>query len=807
MSEENPENSPDSPLSQACPGCGSAVDISGAEPLSEVQCPACGTAVRARTQFNHFMLESQIGVGGMGVVYRALDVNLNRPVALKVVLREYSSDPVYHAKFEHEARITAQVNHEHVVKVYSFGSDHGLFYIAMELVDRGSLDEIMNQEGRISEARALETGIQVAQGLNAALKRGLIHRDVKPGNILYADEHTAKIVDFGLAVPMERGAEGGKPGEEVWGTPYYIAPEKLVHAPEDFRSDIYSLGASLFHAIAGRPCFDGETTSLTALRQLKSKPHTLESVVPGVSSATAYVINRSLCVDPKDRHQSYEELIEHLNYARTNLLEGGKSPPKSDEVMYDTFVRQSNAARLKIAIVAGVALVLLGVLAVIGVIRMSRKKPEVAKSETPRPAVTGMSANEAYIEGRNQLIHGDAARAQEIFRELGGRGNLPHPLDRWVMLHEGLSGLLGGQLKDSQALFSSLAEKGPYSDAPEDRALANFFVDTSRTVALAQPVPGAVAKNFDSGNYASLGLFILALDDWEMSRFDDADSLFQAFVASDPKQPYDWITGYKPLAGKYTADLAAFKKASAAADAANDLKKEKQAMDDLETLKKGLQVQGRLPEKLALVEADLQKKIDAAEAEEKRRADQIAQQFDQESKVLTAAKAKYNALLPVYQYAEALDAIAQAQITDPVLGGERDNLLKKAQWLSQFKETIIADINAIGYPLPVAKINSAPIEGGVTKATQTLVEIQTKYGPVEVLWTEMPPAEILAISEYFTGKATTHEAVIERQWLSGVFAMTAGLSKDGKALLDNAAQMKPAYHDAMAIFDSGTTQQ
>ncbi|HWB58947.1 MAG TPA: serine/threonine-protein kinase, partial [Chthoniobacteraceae bacterium] len=208
---------PSSPALQACPGCGAMIDISKEAPLSEVRCQACGTAMRARTQFNNFMLEAEIGIGGMGVVYRALDVNLNRLVALKVVLKEYSSDPAYHAKFEHEARITAQVNHPHVVKVYSFGSDHGQFYIAMELVDRGSLDELINHEGRIPEARALETGIQIAQGLNAALKRGLIHRDVKPGNILFADDHTAKIVDFGLALPMEHGAKHRKPGSEVWG--------------------------------------------------------------------------------------------------------------------------------------------------------------------------------------------------------------------------------------------------------------------------------------------------------------------------------------------------------------------------------------------------------------------------------------------------------------------------------------------------------------------------------------------------------------------------------------------------------------
>lgn len=799
-----PEETKSTPLSQACPDCGAIVDISSEAPLSKVQCPVCGASMRTRTKFNNFMLEAEIGVGGMGVVYKALDVNLNRLVALKVVLKEYSSDPAYHAKFEHEARITAQVNHPHVVKVYSFGSDHGLFYIAMELVERGSLDEFINQEGRISELRALETGIQIAQGLNAALKRGLIHRDVKPGNILYADEHTAKIVDFGLALPMEHSAKENRPGGEVWGTPYYVAPEKLSYEPEDFRSDIYSLGASLYHAIAGRPCFEGETTSLTALRQLKSKPVNLEAVVPGVSSATAYVINRSLCVDPKDRHQSYEELIEHLSYARTKLLGKGTEPKAAhdDNELYESFARRKMSPRVKAA--AGAAILLIGVLLLIFSKRMFHHKPAVASQAEKNPIVAGLSAEQGYIEGRNRLIHGDYSHAQDIFHELEARQNLPHPLDRWVMLHEGLGALLAGQLKDSQAIFGRLAEKGVYSDAPEDRVLADFFVDTARTVALGQPVSGAAAKNFDSGSFAALGLFILALDDWEMSHFNDAESLFQEFLASDPKQPYDWVAEYKPLASKYIADLAAFKKVAAGADAADDLKKQKQAMEDLQALKSGLQVPGRLPEKLAAIEAGLQKKIDAGEAEEKRRADQLAKELDQETKALAAAKAKYYALLPGYQYAEARDLIAQTRISDPALGDEKAGLLKKAQWLESFKETLIGDINATGYPLPVSKINSAPIEGGVHKATQTQIEIQTTYGMVDVLWTELPPAEILAMAGYFTGKASSPDAVVDRQWLAGVFAMTAGMPKEGKTYLDMASQKKAEYHDDMALFQSGT---
>ena len=797
MPEETTHNSP---LSQSCPDCGAILDVSSEEPFAKVQCPVCGTAMRTRTQFNNFMLQMQLGVGGMGVVYKALDVNLNRLVALKVVLKEYSSDPSYHAKFEHEARITAQVNHPHVVKVYSFGSDHGLFYIAMELVDRGSLDDLINQEGRLSELRVLETGIQIAEGLNAALKKGLIHRDVKPGNILFADDHTAKIVDFGLALPMEHGAEGGKPGEAVWGTPYYIAPEKLTYEPEDCRSDIYSLGASLFHAIAGKPCFEGETTSLTSLRQIKSSPVSLESVMPGVSSATAYVINRSLCIDPKDRHQSYEELIEHLSYARTKLLEKGrKTLPLKAENVLQTPAQRKMKAQLKYA---AIAVVLVAAVLAIFSGRIFHHTQDVAAQETA--AKKTKDPKQAYSEGRNRLIRGDYAHAQGIFHELGAQQNLPHPLDRWVTLHEGLSDLLAGNLKQARGVFRGLVEKGPFSDAPEDRTLANFFVETARTVAVGDTVSGSASKDFSTDNCSPLGLFVYGLNDWEMSQFDDAVPLFQAFLATDPKEPNDWIAEYNPLADKYTADYAGYKKVAAEIAVAGNLAKEKEAMDDLHALNGRLQIPGRLPEKLVVIEADLQKKITAAEAEEKRHAEQLALQREQETKALAAAKEKYNSLLPGYQFAEAQDVIEKTEIKDPTVAIEKTSLLKKAQWLAKFKETLIADINTTGYPLAGSKGNSAPIEGGVFKATQTQIEIQTKYGPLDVLWTELPPSEILTLAGYFTGKTTSPEMVVNRQWLAGVFAITAGLPKEGKTFLEMASQTKPEYREQMSLFESGT---
>jgi serine/threonine protein kinase len=139
----------------------------------------------------------------------------------------------------------------------------------MELVDKGSLDDLIRIQGRVAERQVLEVAIQMARGLQAAHQHGLIHRDVKPGNILFLDGNTAKIVDFGLAIflAQEEALRG-----EIWGTPYYVAPEKLDHQPEDFRSDMYSLGGTLFHALAGRPPFEAETASLVAWKHLKQQP-------------------------------------------------------------------------------------------------------------------------------------------------------------------------------------------------------------------------------------------------------------------------------------------------------------------------------------------------------------------------------------------------------------------------------------------------------------------------------------------------------------------------------------------------------
>jgi hypothetical protein len=307
------------PTAQTCPGCGTPVDTTAAEPLVRIPCPNCGKKIRVERTFDHFVVVETLGVGGMGTVYKARDTQLDRFVALKLLRTDLGGEVDHNARLQQEARTAASVNHPNVIQVFDSGTDHGQFYIVMELVDRGSLDDLMTLQSRLPEGQVLETGIQVAKGLRAALRRGLIHRDVKPANILFADEHAAKVGDFGLASVATQRSETGS---ILWGTPPYVAPERLSNEPEDFRSDIYSLGATLFHALAGKPPIEGDTNSSAVLRELKQRPLDLRTVAPDVSPRTARVLQRMIAADPGQRFSSYDDLVAELERAQ-RALEGG----------------------------------------------------------------------------------------------------------------------------------------------------------------------------------------------------------------------------------------------------------------------------------------------------------------------------------------------------------------------------------------------------------------------------------------------------------------------------------------------------
>ncbi len=541
-----------SQIIEPCPSCGQLVDVTDEMPFSEVSCPNCGEGMRARRQFNNFTLLELVGEGGMGSVFKANDLNLQRSVALKILKKEAGSTESDWEKLEQEARITASINHPHVVKVFSFGEDHGQFYLAMELVEKGSLDDLMTLQGKVSEAQVLGVGIQIAQGLQAALDRGLLHRDVKPGNILFADATTAKIVDFGLALLLiEEAQERG----EIWGTPYYIAPEKLDNRPEDFRSDLYSLGGTLFHALAGRPPFEASTASMVALKHIKSQAVSLQAFAPDVSSETAYVINRMLQKDPDDRYASYEELIGHLSYARDTLMEKAKQPIRKKERVQV----ESKQTRTVIGIVwmATLLLVLAGGIALY-IFRDSVFAGDGTDGENSSATLSVDAFNESIATGREQFIAGDYARAQETYAFAVEQAAGRQPSENWAVALHGLSALMAGDTRTSKEVFARLESGGLFSAKSGDQKLANFFVELGRLMAAPRSILPGTANNYSSKTFESFALFAFGLKDWESGEPGDAAPFLIAFKASDPAPPNGWIAAFKPVVEPYLADYALY---------------------------------------------------------------------------------------------------------------------------------------------------------------------------------------------------------------------------------------------------------
>jgi len=188
-----------------CSTCKSPMDVSVLPPYTNVSCPTCGANNRVKSQIDQYVITGRKGIGGMSVVFQAKDQNLDREVAIKILNEQFSSDTRRISQFEQEAKITAGISHPHVVRVYTVGQAFSRYYIAMEMVSGNSLEDILTKQKYIPEAELIPIMAQVTEGLAAAYSENLIHRDIKPGNILIDGLNKAKIVDFGLALVTQGG--------------------------------------------------------------------------------------------------------------------------------------------------------------------------------------------------------------------------------------------------------------------------------------------------------------------------------------------------------------------------------------------------------------------------------------------------------------------------------------------------------------------------------------------------------------------------------------------------------------------------
>ncbi|HXH28579.1 MAG TPA: serine/threonine-protein kinase, partial [Candidatus Polarisedimenticolia bacterium] len=252
-------------------------------------------------RFGGFRVEALIGAGGMGMVYRAVDEALQRPVAIKTLLPALAADPGFVARFTREAQSAAALNHPNITQIYAIGQEGTIPYFAMEMIHGVSLDTLVREKGALDPLKALEYVLQAAAGLRHAAQRGLIHRDVKPSNLMLTEEGVVKVTDFGLAKAAARTDHQLTATGEVLGSPGYISPEQAQGDPIDARSDIYSLGATFYHLVTGRLPFEAPTPVAIIVKHLNEPLRSPRALNPSIPYPVAAAIQRMMAKRPGER--------------------------------------------------------------------------------------------------------------------------------------------------------------------------------------------------------------------------------------------------------------------------------------------------------------------------------------------------------------------------------------------------------------------------------------------------------------------------------------------------------------------------
>src|ERR1700729_2615368 len=264
-----------------------------------------GTSLNGR-----YRLEARIASGGMSTVYRAFDETLERQVAVKLMNREVSSDSDELERFRREARAVAQLSHPHVVGVIDAGEDDGRPYIVLEYVEGETLKERIRRMGRLPIPEAVAYAIEIARALGAAHARHIVHRDVKPQNVLIDQEGSAKVTDFGIARTLDE--EGLTADGRVLGTTDYVSPEQALGQHVTGQSDLYSLGVVLYEMLTGEVPFKGENQVAVAMKHVREILPDVQSKRPEVSAALAAVVDTATAKRREDRYADDVELIADL---------------------------------------------------------------------------------------------------------------------------------------------------------------------------------------------------------------------------------------------------------------------------------------------------------------------------------------------------------------------------------------------------------------------------------------------------------------------------------------------------------------
>ena len=375
--------------------------------------PASGTGLIGTVLSGRYRLDSKLGSGGMSTVYLAMDETLERSVAIKVMHREMSDQPDQLERFRRESRAVAQISHPNVVAVIDAGDDAGHPYIVFEYVEGETLKQRIDRLGRLPLDEAAAYGIEIGRGLQAAHLAGMVHRDVKPQNVLIDPEGRAKVTDFGIALSQE--SDGLTKTGRVLGTTDYVSPEQAMGREVDVRSDIYSLGILLYEMLIGDVPFKAETLVGVAMKHVNEEMPDVQRRRPGVSAALAAVIERATGKEPKKRYSDMASMLADLEGAlEVELARSGGGTGDTTTVLDSVPARQRLLSSRNVSI-AGILLVLAGVLVALALVEIGGEGEKRGQDvrESPSPQASGDEIEIVEVEDFDPEGTGEGEHPEE----------------------------------------------------------------------------------------------------------------------------------------------------------------------------------------------------------------------------------------------------------------------------------------------------------------------------------------------------------------------------------------------------------
>ncbi|WP_411825862.1 serine/threonine-protein kinase [Luteolibacter sp. AS25] len=746
----------------ACYKCGSAMNVAEIAPYSRVACPGCGAENRVKKQFGPYILNRRHAVGGMSSVFIARDEALDREVALKILSEEFSTDERRIQAFEEEARLTASFSHPYVVRVMATGKAFGRFYIAMEFVTGGHFERVIKDKGRVSELEMLPLAIQIAEGLKGAQAAGLIHRDIKPGNILLDTEGNAKIVDFGLALVTK----GGKAkATEIWATPYYVPPEAIEGGEEDFRSDIYAFGATLYHALAGTPPCDEESMSTDKLREAKRRIVPLAEAAPDLLPETCAVIDRAMAYEAANRFGSYDEMIAGLKYALRAAK--GEALMGEEVGMSRSETRRRQRRKRTLMISAGSFLLLAAVIVSVIVVNLPEKDEPPARERVVKTNVrTGEATNSSekivmqYRSARVAMAKGNTEKACEEFSQLLGNDDVQEPTRSWAGVQAVLTGLISGRTQIVEEVSAITTNHLKTLEGETSESFSGVR-DVLRRVGNYEFFKMKDFPEAEGGNVWVASYMIAGLTNWEQGGLDQAVPFFQKVRNSEAIDENGVMGGYQSVAMNYLADYRMLKSGAMSEEPGNR-KECREMIEELNRQLTLLKTKGRAKFNVKSRQADLVKLEktfprgvnDGPKVEE----------LDLMSEISSLAEG--------FRLVEIVDLVGStAQMPE---GISRDGLLAVSQSAVVFLDEMRADLERRPVALELILRDGSEIDSIVVTTDGQLMGRELSGDARELVWGDFPEDQLIKLHRVLVKSPTTelerlrrNESAISFDWLVG----------------------------------------